>query len=164
MVQNISIIISGKFQDPSSQACLWNLFPHSASALHNLQSREWGEEARTSGERDKNTEREDFCSEDPHLHHHQGCSHLQDRGEGRQEKFTEERLTWWEDEKYLPPCLWQTTGPKLLADDETCNHRYSTYSQVPTVFGQWNSGLTVDSGHYDISYLSNKEFNVLISY
>ena len=42
MVQNI-LLIAGKFQDPGSQARLWNIFSNSAAALHNLQSREWGE-------------------------------------------------------------------------------------------------------------------------
>ena len=41
-IQIFSYINSGQFQDSSSQACLWNIFPNTATSLHNLQGWEWG--------------------------------------------------------------------------------------------------------------------------
>ena len=58
-------------------------------------------ETGAGGERDENTEGENFCSEDPHFHHHEGGPHLEDRGEGGQEECGQELLARGEAEKCL---------------------------------------------------------------
>ena len=58
-------------------------------------------ETGAGGERDENTEGENFCSEDPHFYHHEGGPHLEDRGEGGQEECGQELLARGEAEKCL---------------------------------------------------------------